>query len=81
MNNMRTRAVSITMPEAMYKNAEQLANKEHRTISELMREALRRYEIVREFQGLQAYGIGQAKKLGIKHRNVNRLIEEVRREE
>ena len=38
-----TRVYSITMPPEMAKQAERLARKEHRTMSELMREALRRY--------------------------------------
>lgn len=39
-----TKVYSITMPPEMAKQAERLARKEHRTMSELMREALRRYE-------------------------------------
>jgi Arc/MetJ-type ribon-helix-helix transcriptional regulator len=43
--NMRTTKVySITMPPEMAKQAERLAKKENRTMSELMREALRRYQ-------------------------------------
>jgi predicted DNA-binding protein len=78
MKNIKAKAISITMPMAMYENAEQLAKKENRTISELVREALRRYETVQEFRELQSYGIRQAKKMGIKQKDVNRLIEEVR---
>ena len=39
-----TRVYSITMPPEMAKQAERLARKENRTMSELMREALRRYQ-------------------------------------
>jgi Arc/MetJ-type ribon-helix-helix transcriptional regulator len=39
-----TKVYSITMPPAMAKHVERLARKENRTMSELMREALRRYE-------------------------------------
>ena len=38
-----TKVYSITMPPEMGKQAERLAKKENRTMSELMREALRRY--------------------------------------
>src|SRR5882724_6141557 len=42
--DMRTTKVySITMPPDMAKQAERLAKKENRTMSELMREAFRRY--------------------------------------
>ena len=39
-----TKVYSITMPPEMAKQAERLARRENRTMSELMREALRRYE-------------------------------------
>ena len=39
-----TRVYSITMPPEMAKQAERLAKKENRTMSELIREALRRYQ-------------------------------------
>jgi len=38
-----TKSVSITMPVAMVKDAERLAKRENRTMSELVREALRHY--------------------------------------
>ncbi|MGH9486107.1 MAG: ribbon-helix-helix protein, CopG family [Terriglobales bacterium] len=42
---MRTsKTVSISLPPAQLRKAEQLARKESRTMSELIREALRRYE-------------------------------------
>ncbi len=39
-----TKVVSISLPEAQYKKAVRLAKKENRTMSELLREALRTYE-------------------------------------
>lgn len=39
-----TKVISISLPEAQYKKAVRLAKKENRTMSELMREALRVYE-------------------------------------
>src|ERR1051326_9608191 len=45
LTDMRnTKVYSITMPPEMAKRAERLARKENRTMSELVREALRRYE-------------------------------------
>ena len=42
---MRTsRTLSISMPPTQLKQAERLARKENRTLSELVREALRQYE-------------------------------------
>ena len=39
-----TKVISISLPEAQYKKAVRLAKKQNRTMSELMREALRAYE-------------------------------------
>jgi hypothetical protein len=39
-----TKVYSITMPPEMARQAERMAKKENRTMSELMREALRRYQ-------------------------------------
>lgn len=50
-----TRVYSITMPPALAKQAEALARKENRTMSELMREALRRYQRPPVLVGLREY--------------------------
>jgi len=50
-----TRVYSITMPPEMAKRAERLAKKENRTMSELVREALRRYEQPTSFLDLREY--------------------------
>jgi metal-responsive CopG/Arc/MetJ family transcriptional regulator len=42
-----TKVVSVSMPAEMFSRAEELARSEHRTISELVREALRAYETLR----------------------------------
>src|SRR2546428_12823944 len=41
----KTKVYSITMPPEMARQAESLAKKESRTMSELMREAFRRYQL------------------------------------
>jgi len=53
-----TKTVSISMPPAQLKEAERLAKKENRTMSELFREAFRRYQ---EQEGLRRK---QLEKLG-----------------
>ena len=45
MSTRTTKIYSITMPPEMGRQAEQLAKRESRTMSELMREAFRRYQI------------------------------------
>lgn len=80
---MRTRKlITISLPPAMLKDAEQIAAKEHRTKSELVREALRRYiDAERGWRALQRYGQVQAKKLGIRtEEDVARVVKEFRNE-
>ena len=50
-----TKVYSITMPPEMAKKAERLARKENRTMSELVREALRRYERPEVILNLREY--------------------------
>jgi metal-responsive CopG/Arc/MetJ family transcriptional regulator len=79
---MRTsKVVSITLPPAMAADAEQLARQEKRTMSELMREAFRRYKRQREWDEANAYGRARSKQMGITEADVVRLIQEFRAEE
>ena len=103
-----TKNVSITMPTAMVKEAERLAKREKRTMSELLREAFRQYkerrgqggegdlqmvmriinevkktpmtpeELRAENKKLMEYGAQQAKKAGIKERDIPRIVHESR---
>jgi predicted transcriptional regulator len=66
MEEMRTTTpLSITLPPEMLKRAKKLASKENRTMSELMREALREYESKRRWDTLNEYGRQKAAELGI----------------
>jgi predicted transcriptional regulator len=79
---MRTsKVVSITLPPDMVTEAEQLARREKRTMSELMREAFRRYKRQREWDEANQYGDAKAKQLGITEADVVRLIKEFRAED
>jgi len=78
---MRTsKIVSISVPPEMLSRAMALAKKENRTISELVREALRQYERRRSWEETNAYGRGRAKELGIREEDVDRVIHEYRQE-
>jgi len=79
---MRTsKVVSITLPPAMAAEAEQLAKEEKRSMSELMREAFRRYKREREWDEANSYGRARAKQMGISEADVVRLIQEFRAEQ
>ena len=76
-----TKIVSITLPPEMALEAERLAKEEGRTMSELMREAFRRYR--REVQWDEANQLGKKKasSRGITEKDVIRLIKEFRDDE
>jgi CopG family transcriptional regulator/antitoxin EndoAI len=74
-----TRVLSISMPPEMLREAERLAREENRTISELVREALRCYRQDRQWQQTLAYGRARARALGIRESDVVPLIHEFRR--
>ena len=79
--NERECNVSITVPHALPRQAEEVALQEGRTKSEPFREALRRYLVQTQFRELQRYGIEQSRKLGAKAGDVERLIGEYRQEQ
>jgi CopG family transcriptional regulator / antitoxin EndoAI len=77
---MRTaKVVSISLPPDMEKEVQELAKEEHRTISELFREAMRQYTTRKLLQSARKQGRAQAKKKGIKPSDVLRIIKEDRR--
>lgn len=71
-----TKVISISLPAAMPEAAERTARQENRTMSELIREALRVYQRERQsWQEIFAYGQANAKRLGIKdEQDVVRII-------
>ncbi|MCU1324581.1 MAG: hypothetical protein JWM43_4230 [Acidobacteriaceae bacterium] len=76
-----TKVLSITLPEPMLELAKERARKENRTMSELVREALRRYDWAQELAEVQAYGQQRAREMGITtEEDVDRLIHEYRNE-
>lgn len=64
----------------MLSRAERLAKKEDRTMSELVREALRYYERQRWWEETNAYGRAQAAALNLAEDDVEHLIQSSRRE-
>ena len=61
-----TKTLSVTLPPEMLARAEQLAKREHRTMSELVREALRQYERKNWWDEMNAYGRTTAQAAGIR---------------
>jgi CopG family transcriptional regulator/antitoxin EndoAI len=76
-----SRVVSITLPPPLYEQAQALAKEENRTMSELVREALRRYQREREWEQISSYGKMRAEMADVKsEEDVVNLVRQVRRE-
>lgn len=78
---MRTaKTLTVTLPPEMLSRAEELAKKENRTMSELVREALRHYDRQRWWEETNTYGRARAEALGLREDDVGRLIHQARQE-
>ena len=65
----------------MFEEVQALAKEENRTISELFREALRRYQREREWERIRSYGTMSAEMAGVKtEEDVVNLVRQVRHE-
>jgi hypothetical protein len=64
----------------LLREVERLAEREGKTVGELLQEAVRRYLIQAQLHELQRYGRQQSEKLGLTENDVEPLIHEYRRE-
>jgi metal-responsive CopG/Arc/MetJ family transcriptional regulator len=75
-----TKTWTVSLPPNLVREAERTAREEHRTKSELVREALRLYLDERRWRKLQRKTALQAQALGIRtEEDVDRLVHEVRK--
>lgn len=78
---MRTsKTLSITLPPEMLARAAEMAKREHRTMSELVREALREYERKNWWAEMNAFGQAKAAERGLTEADVEETVRGVRRE-
>ncbi len=75
-----SKVISISLPPAMLVQTERLARREQRTISELVREALRHYQRERELDELNAYGRARARAMSISAEDVAPIVKQFRKE-
>lgn len=69
---------SLYLPPRLLREAERVAKREGRSRNDLLREAVRRYIAESRWRDLQEYGRAQARRLGLKERDVERLVQEYR---
>jgi metal-responsive CopG/Arc/MetJ family transcriptional regulator len=63
--HQQRRILNISVPPELYKLIEETARDEHRTKSELIREAFRHYQFVRRWRTIRMWGSETATRLGI----------------
>lgn len=77
---MMARILSVSVPDELLDEAEELARAQGKTKSELARDALAREVRLERFRGLQRYVRGQAERRGIGPEDTERIVDEVRAE-
>lgn len=75
-----TKLVTISVLPELLSKIDEIAKEESRTRSELWREVMRRYIAEKELKRLQGYGSKQAKKTGLKEKDVQGLVDDYRAE-
>lgn len=77
---MQTQTLNISLPKDLVKRVDEVANKEYRNRSELIREAVRRYlEDQKEWQQIFKAGEKAMQEMGIKsEEEVDRIVYEYR---
>ena len=74
-------ANNISLPEPLLAEIQSVAQAEHRTVDEVLTDAVKRYVEDRSWTKLLDYGAERAKALGVKESDVDRLIAESRAEQ
>jgi metal-responsive CopG/Arc/MetJ family transcriptional regulator len=77
---MRTaKVISLSLPPDMEKEVQKVAKEEHRTISELLREAFRQYLANRDLATIRKEGKKVAKRMKLTEADVERIVREGRK--
>ena len=75
-----TKTITFSLPPDMAEQVRQVMKEEGRTMSELVREALRQYMEEREWRRLERYGRLRAREQDTTPEDVERLVDEHRAE-
>lgn len=74
-----TQTVTLSIPPEMVEEVEEVMNEERRTMSELLREALKRYIEDRKWRKIYLYGEMKAKEKGITEDQIEDIIDAQRK--
>ncbi len=76
--NRISQPITITLPPKLLRMADKISKDEGRSRSELFRDALRAFLWKRRWEAIQTYGIKQARRTGLKEKDIEGIVEEVR---
>ncbi len=74
-------ANNISLPEPLLAEIQSAAQAEHRSVDEVLTDAVKRYVEERSWTKLLDYGADRARALGVKESDIDRLIAESRSEQ
>ena len=74
-------ANNISLPEPLLAEIRSAAQAEHRSVDEVLIDAVKRYVEERSWTTLQSYGADRVKALAIKESDIDRLITDSRAEQ
>lgn len=74
-----TKIIAFSIPPALEREILQHAKAEHRTVSEYLREAVRQYMTLREFERTRKTVSKRLKKKGVKPADVGAAVSEARK--
>lgn len=77
---VKTKIVSISLPEILAKQVSENAKGAGKSRSQLFQDAVQQYLILSKWKELQAYGVARAIQKQIKPDDTNRIIDEYRNE-
>jgi len=77
---MGAKVINISLPDDLLREIDAYAREEHRTRSELFREAARQYIEGRRWRRLREIGSRTARDLGLSEEDVERIVQEYRSE-
>lgn len=75
----KAQIISISLPPDMTKEVQEMAKEERRSVSEIIREALRQYSANRILKDVRKEARKVVKKKGVKPEDIDRIVHEGRR--
>ncbi len=75
-----TKTITFSLPPEMAEQVQRMVKEEDRTVSELLREAIRLYMEEREWRRLERYGRLRARGQGTAPEDMERMVDEHRAE-